>query len=70
MSLEAQFEKAEKFVTTCGPAISGWFAVLMWHNPEGFWEPWDTHPMRRPTLEEATADARAWAVNLGLEFQP
>jgi hypothetical protein len=49
--------------------MSGHFAVCLWWNPDGFWEPWDTYPARRATKDEAIADAKEWAQVEGLEFR-
>ena len=57
------------FVST-SDGMSGWFAVLVWWNPEhgGFWEPWDTGFGRYATKAEAESEARDWAKAEGVEF--
>lgn len=49
--------------------MSGHFAVLMWWNPEGFYEPWDTGFGRYSTREEAIREARSWAEAEELEVR-
>ncbi len=39
----------------------GWFAVLVWWNPDGFWEPWQSGIGSYVTQEEAEVEAREWA---------
>ena len=61
--------KQAPFVTvTYG--ISGWFAVLMAKNKEGFYEPWNTGIGRYPDRDKAVEEAKAWAQSENLEFVP
>lgn len=57
--------------TTCG--ISGYFAVELWLNPDGmfepFVEPWSTGMDRYKTKEEAVEEAKQWAEEEGMEYQ-
>lgn len=46
---------------TITSGMSGHFAVEVWWNPEGFWEPYQTGYGRYATEEEADTEARAWA---------
>lgn len=46
---------------------SGYFAVMMWWNPDGFWEPWSTGIGRYATKGEAIEEAKEWAEAEGLE---
>ena len=50
----------EPFIGVYRP-IAGWKAVMMWYNPEGFFEPWDTSAFAFTTREEAERYAREWA---------
>lgn len=48
---------------------SGWFACLMWFNNEDEnpnWEPYEIGIRRYRTREEAIAEAKFWAKNLGI----
>lgn len=58
-------------IAVTGPALSGYFAVMYWWNPEmdGFWEPWQTGIGRYATREEAVKEGKAWAEAEGLEFR-
>lgn len=49
-------------------SIGGWKAMMVWWNPEGFWEPWQTG-VPCETKEEAIADAKWWAADEGLEYK-
>jgi hypothetical protein len=62
-------EDKSNFIGVTGPAISGYFAVEYWWNPDGFWEPWQTGIGRYSTKEEAIAEARYWAETEGIEFR-
>lgn len=57
------------YITTTH-GLSGHFAVMVWWNPEGFWEPWNTAAGRYETRAEAEADAKEWAQAEGLEYRP
>lgn len=50
--------------------MRGFFAVHIWWNPEGFWEPWQSGFGSYATREEAIPEARSWAEAEGLEFKP
>lgn len=58
-------------ISVTGPAISGYFAVMYWWNPEhgGFWEPWQTGIGRYATREEAVEEGKAWAEAEDIEFR-
>jgi hypothetical protein len=58
----------DPFITVTS-GLSGFFAVCFWWNPEGFWEPWDTHPARRATVADAEADAKAWSIEDNIEYR-
>lgn len=60
--------KKENFITT-SLGIGGYFAVMMYWNPKGFWEPWTTGFGRYETKAEAEVEAREWAKAEGLEFR-
>lgn len=68
-------QKPAPYICTTGPAISGYFAVMMWYNDTGeynlppFWEPYQTGVGRYATREEAIAEAKDWAEAEGLEYQ-
>ncbi|TAK10600.1 MAG: hypothetical protein EPO32_14815 [Anaerolineae bacterium] len=53
---------------TVSEGLSGWFAVLVWTNPEGYVEPYDTGMGRYRSREEAEQEGREWADAEGLEF--
>lgn len=55
---------------TVSQGMRGWFAVIMWRNPEldGFWEPWQTSPQSFPFKDLAIRDARNWAEAEQLAF--
>ena len=50
---------------------SGYFATLIWWNPDmgGFYEPYDTGVGRYATEAEAIPEALDWADAEGVEFQ-
>jgi len=51
--------------------MSGYFAVMMWWNPEeGFWEPYQSGIGRYDNEEDAIEEAKWWAQSKGLEFNP
>jgi hypothetical protein len=62
---------SERYITV-SQGIGGWFAVLVWMNPDmgGFWEPYDTGIGRYATKAEAETEARMWAKDESLEFKP
>jgi hypothetical protein len=49
--------------------MSGFFAVKLWWNPDGFWEPWTTGFGRYATREEAVAEAKELAEEEGIEYK-
>lgn len=55
---------------TVTSGLRGYFAVLMWWNPEGFWEPWNTSDFSSSKYEDAVQDARDWAQAEGIEYRP
>lgn len=61
-------EQDKKAFITTTQGMSGWFAVHVWWNPEGFWEPWDTGFGRYATEERAIEEAQLWAESEGLEY--
>lgn len=48
---------------------SGWFAVCIWWNPDGFWEPYQTGIGRYSTRREAETEAKSWAEADKLKFR-
>jgi hypothetical protein len=58
----------KRFVTVTH-GMSGYFAVCMWWNPDGFWEPWSTGFGRFATRDEAIEEGEHWAMAEELEFQ-
>jgi hypothetical protein len=60
-----------KSFITVTQGMSGYFAVLMWWNPElgGFWEPWQTGCGRYASREQAVAEAKSWARDEELEYK-
>ena len=63
----------ENFVSVT-EGMSGFFAVHYWLNTEEkdigpFWEPYDTGWGRYATRDEAEAEAKTWAEELGYEYR-
>ena len=50
--------------------LSGYFAVMYWWNPEGFPEPYNTGFGRYATVEEAREEAKQWAKDEGIRYEP
>jgi hypothetical protein len=50
--------------------LSGWFAVMLWWNPDGFAEPYETGEGRYALQADAIAEAKEWAEGAGLPFYP
>lgn len=59
----------ETHIGVIGTAISGYFAVMYWWNPEGFWEPVCSGIGRYATKEEAIAEGKQWAKAEEVEFR-
>lgn len=60
----------ERYVTvTFGGA--GYFAVLMWFNPDlgGFWEPWQTGIGRYGIYDLAVKEAKEWAEAENIKYK-
>lgn len=57
------------FITTTN-GMSGTFAVKLWWNPDGFWEPWNTGHGRYGTIAEAEDEAQGWAEADELPYLP
>lgn len=53
---------------TITKGMRGYFAVLIWWNPEGFWEPWDTGCGSYDNAEAAAPEAIAWAEDEDLPY--
>ena len=71
--IDAAFDAAEttehpSFVTITN-GMRGFFAVLVWWNPEGFYEPWSTGIGSYATGDDAVAEAENWAKDEGVEFR-
>lgn len=61
--------KHAPFITTTHGG-SGYFAVMMWWNPDpGFTEPYQTGIGRYGNRASAVQEAKDWAESEGLEFQ-
>jgi|HubBroStandDraft_6_1064221.scaffolds.fasta_scaffold1750716_1 hypothetical protein len=58
-----------KAYVTSTHGMRGWFAVLVWFAPEGFWEPWQSGIGSYDTQEGAEEEAREWAEAEGIEFK-
>src|ERR1043166_7398834 len=56
---EVAEDRSDYITVTSG--MSGFFAVHVWWNPEGFWEPYQTGIGRYRTSAEAWTEARAWS---------
>jgi hypothetical protein len=54
---------------TITKGMRGFFAVHVWWNPDGFWEPWQSGIGSYATRDEAEPEAREWAIAEGLEFK-
>lgn len=61
-----KMNEKQPYITTY-ESISGWKAVCIWWNPDGFWEPWQTGQQGYATESEAEVEAEAWADIEGLE---
>ena len=48
--------------------MAGWFAVMVWWNPEGFPEPFDTGIGRYALQSQAIAEGQQWAEAEGIPF--
>jgi len=59
----------QPFITVT-QGMRGWFAVKLWWNPDGFWEPWSTSEDTFIDAKAAEPDGIAWAEAEGLEFRP
>ena len=58
----------KKYVTVTH-GMRGYFAVLIWTNPDGnFQEPWSTGLASYKTAEEAYPEAQSWAKDEGVPF--
>ncbi len=58
----------KRFITIT-KGTRGWFAVMMWWNPEGFYEPWDTSAVSHANEHEAEIEARAWAEDENIKYE-
>lgn len=57
-----------KYITTTS-GMSGYFAVIIWWNPDpGFWEPYQTGIGRYATREEAIVEAKQWAESMRIKY--
>lgn len=61
-------EDQSSYVTTTH-GMRGWFAVLMWYNPEGFWEPFQSGIGSYKTQIEAEKEAKEWADAEEIKFK-
>lgn len=63
--METEFDKLDSCKTTgyitITKGIAGYFAVHVWWNPEGFWEPYDTGFGRYASKEAAEIEGVDWA---------
>jgi len=57
------------FVTTT-QGMSCWFAVHVWWNPEGFWEPYESGLGRYSDEARAITEAQDWAAQMGIDYEP
>ena len=56
---------------TVTSGISGFFAVMIWLNPDGdFEEPWETGIGRYKTSEKAKTEGKFWAESEEVDFRP
>ena len=62
-------EQTHKPFITVSSGISGYFAVLMTWNDEGFYEPWDTGIGRYREKSGAVNEAMRWALAEELEYK-
>lgn len=51
--------------------MSGYFAVMIWWNPEmgGFEEPWDTGILRTRRSDMVVQEAKQWAKEEDIDFR-
>jgi hypothetical protein len=61
--------KRDPYITIT-KGMRGWFAVMIWWNPEGFEEPYQTGIGSYKWPEQAEPEARDWADAEGIEFVP
>lgn len=61
-------ESHDAYITVYKP-IAGWKAAMMWWNPEGFWEPWETSPFSFQFREQAVLWGKDWAAEEGIQFK-
>lgn len=50
--------------------LRGYYAVHLYWNGDGFWEPWATGTGSYATQEEAEPEARRWALDEDVDFMP
>ena len=55
---------------TISRGMSGYYAIHIWWNPEGFCEPWNAGGTSYNNPKLAINEGRDWADSLGLEFRP
>lgn len=60
----------KKNYITISRGLRGYFATMVWWNPDGFWEPWTTSELSFSTVEDAAVDGVKWAASEGLKFVP
>ena len=62
----------KKMRVTVTHGLRGYFAVLLWWNPEygGFWEPWESGIGSYTTKSAAEEEAKDWAEAEGVEYRP
>ena len=54
---------------TVTSGMAGFFAVMVWWNPDGFEEPYDTGLVRSPKQADAIAEAANWAALDGVTYR-
>jgi hypothetical protein len=71
MTIRATVNETEYPYITVTSGMSGYFAVMVWWNPEmgGFEEPWDTGIGRYHDSKQAIQEAKAWAKDQDIDFR-
>ncbi len=63
-------EESKKSYITVTHGMRGYFAVQLWWNPEGFWEPYQTGIGSYLTKAAAEPEAKQWAEAEEMEYKP
>lgn len=69
METETETEEKHEPYITITSGMRGYFAVMVWWNPEGFWEPWQTGFGSYKNKLDAIPEAKDWAKLEEIEFK-